>query len=232
MAVAFGKPQHAASGYGQGGARAGADARREPHRPGTEGIVARAVQRAQQGDMEAIGFLYARYAEDVVSYLRHVVGDVQEAEDLTQQVFTKLITAIVKYEPREAPFVAWVMRVARNLALDYLRARRCVPVEEVREAVDLRTDVGGGAVLRSQELRAALAGLPAEQREVLILRHLGGLSPGEIALRTGRTEGSVHGLHHRGRRALQADLCSRGLAPGTRAPAAGRKPSADYSSPR
>jgi RNA polymerase sigma-70 factor (ECF subfamily) len=229
MAVAFGPPAEAALGPRQGKARAG----REHRRADAEGIVARAVERAKQGDMEAIGFLYARYADEVVAYLRHVVGDAQEAEDLTQQVFTKLITAIVKYEPREAPFVAWVMRVARNLALDYLRARRCVPVEEVRESADLRADSSSGAVLRSQELRAALAGLPAEQREVLILRHLGGLSPGEIASRTGRTEGSVHGLHHRGRRALQADLCSRGLAPGTRGPAGATRSSvAGYPSPR
>jgi DNA-directed RNA polymerase specialized sigma24 family protein len=73
-------------------------------------------------------------------------------------------------------------------------------------------------------LKDALATLPPAQREVLILRHFAGLSPTEIATRTGKTEGSIHGLHHRGRRALTAELASRGAAPATRdsAPATAR----------
>ena len=66
---------------------------------------------------------------------------------------------------------------------------------------------------RSQCLRDALRRLPAEQREVLVLRHIAGLSPGEIAERLGKTEGSVHGLHHRGRGALQAALRELEAAP-------------------
>ena len=66
-----------------------------------------------------------------------------------------------------------------------------------------------------RDLQEALAKLPRDQREVLVLRHFAGLSPTEIAERTGRTEGSVHGLHHRGRRALTAELASRGVAPAT-----------------
>lgn len=56
---------------------------------------------------------------------------------------------------------------------------------------------------------------PKDQREVLVLRHFAGLSPAEIATRTGRSEGSVRGLHHRGRGALKAKLTSRGVAPAT-----------------
>lgn len=180
-------------------------------------MVARAVTAAQAGEMEAIGFLYARYADDVCGYLRSIVGDDHEAEDLTQQVFAKLIGVIGKYEPREVPFFAWLLRVARNTALDHLRARRCVPCAEVREeARGWAGAASAGDAMRSRELREALAALPYDQREVLLLRHLAGLSPGEIALRTGRSEGSVHGLHHRGRRALVADLRVRELAPSTR----------------
>src|SRR6185437_6682374 len=100
---------------------------------------------------------------------------------------------------------------------DHLRARRCVPCEEIRDEARGASASSAGALTRSRELREALAALPSEQREVLILRHLAGLSPPEIAARTGRSEGSIHGLHHRGRRALQADLRSRGLAPATAA---------------
>jgi RNA polymerase sigma-70 factor, ECF subfamily len=176
-------------------------------------MVSRAVKRAQEGDRAAIGFLYARYADNVYGYVRSIVQDPHEAEDLTQHVFAKLMHVIGKYEEREVPFFAWVLRVARNVALDHVRRPRPMPVEEVRTS-----DEGGGdpaGVTRMGDLRDALAALPEEQREVLALRHIAGLSPTEIADRTGRSEGSVHGLHHRGRRALIADLQKRGAAPAT-----------------
>jgi RNA polymerase sigma-70 factor (ECF subfamily) len=176
-------------------------------------LVSRAVKRAQEGDREAIGFLYARYADNVYGYVNSIVHDRHEAEDITQQVFAKLMRVIGKYEEREVPFLAWILRVARNVAVDHIRRRRPIPVEEVRASdADGRTAIGPE---RMKDLQEALAALPADQREVLVLRHLAGLSPTEIAERTGRTEGSVHGLHHRGRRALTADLTSRGAAPST-----------------
>ena len=71
------------------------------------------------------------------------------------------------------------------------------------------------AVDRSHCLHEALAALPDEQRSVVVLRHVVGLTPGEIASAIGRSESSIHGLHHRGRRALQAELTSRDSAPST-----------------
>jgi RNA polymerase sigma-70 factor (ECF subfamily) len=175
--------------------------------------VSEAVRRAQDGDRDALGFLYARYADNIYGYVLSIVHDPHEAEDVTQQVFAKLVRVISKYEERDVPFFAWVLRVARNLAVDHLRRQRLVPVEEVRT-----TDEGGGDPARSQrknDLREALSELPKDQREVLILRHFAGFSPTEIAMQTGRSEGSIHGLHHRGRRALRAALTSRGAAPAT-----------------
>jgi RNA polymerase sigma-70 factor (ECF subfamily) len=184
--------------------------------------VKRVVRSAQYGNRDALAFLYARYADDICAYLVSLVGDEHEAEDLTQQVFAKLMRVIGKYQARpDVPFRGWLMRVARNIAFDHMRGQRAVPYAEVRTASEEASGTVGagssstGAAEWSRELREALAALPEDQREVLVLRHLAGLSPGEIALRTGRSEGSIHGLHHRGRRALQADLRSRGLAPVT-----------------
>lgn len=176
-------------------------------------LVSRAVKRAQEGDREALGFLYARYADNVCGYVRSIVRDQYEAEDITQHVFAKLIHVIGKYEERDVPFFAWILRVSRNVAVDHLRCQRTVPVEEVRVADD-DGHVQPGAE-RITDLQESLAKLPREQREVLVLRHFAGLSPTEIAQLMGRTEGSVHGLHHRGRRALMAELTSRGAAPAT-----------------
>jgi RNA polymerase sigma-70 factor, ECF subfamily len=176
-------------------------------------LVSQAIRGAQLGDREALGFLYTRYADDVNGYVRSIVKDQHEAEDVTQQVFAKLLHAIGKYEERRVPFFAWLLRVARNLAIDHLRSLRMVPVEEVHTSDEGSGDPAGGRPMA--DLQEALSTLPIDQREVLVLRHFAGLSPTEIATRTGRSEGSIHGLHHRGRRALRDELTSRGAAPAT-----------------
>jgi RNA polymerase sigma-70 factor (ECF subfamily) len=134
-----------------------------------------------------------------------VVRDEHEAEDVTQHLFAKLMTALPKYEPREVPFSAWILRVARNVAVDHMRQRRAIPCEEVRE-LDTRVEDDDAARMRSFGLRDALETLPEDQRQVVVMRHLVGLTPGEIAGRLGRSEPSIHGLHHRGRGALRAAL--------------------------
>ena len=174
-------------------------------------VVSDAVSRAREGDMEALHFLYVRYAPDVLGYVKSIVKDHHEAEDITQDVFIKLMTVIRKYESRgDVPFAAWILRVSRNAALDRMRARRAIPTEEVRVR-----DSGQGQVSseRFNDLNQALDELPEGQREVLVLRHIVGLSPIEIADALGKTESSVHGLHHRGRRTLQSALVELGAAP-------------------
>jgi RNA polymerase sigma-70 factor, ECF subfamily len=171
----------------------------------TNRVVSHAVARAKQGDREALRYLYIRYADHVYGYVASIVRDDFEAEDVTQQLFAKLMTKLEKYEPREVPFSAWIIRVARNVAVDYMRQRRAIPCEEVRELEIHRSD-DESARDRSLDLREALASLPADQRQVVFMRHLIGLTPGEIAGRLGRTEPSVHGLHHRGRGALRSVL--------------------------
>jgi len=146
----------------------------------------------------------------VLRFTQSIVRNRHDAEDVTQDVFVKLMRAIQKYEEREVPFAAWILRVARNAALDHVRSRRQIPVEEVRVSEDGREQT---TFEYTHALREALATLPEAQREVLVLRHIGGLSPNEIADRLGKTEASVQGLHHRGRAALKAALREQGVAP-------------------
>jgi RNA polymerase sigma-70 factor, ECF subfamily len=185
---------------------------RSDPREAPDGLVYEAVARAKQGDMSALHFLYVRFADDVCTYVRSIVRDPHAAEDITQIVFTKLMKAIHKYERRDVPFAAWIIRVARNVALDHIRASRQIPLPEVRTS-----DEGGEQVgfERALCLREALERLPDEQREVLVLRHVAGLSPREIAERLGKSEASIHGLHHRGRAALRAALRELEAAPVT-----------------
>jgi len=175
--------------------------------------IARAVARAKSGDMDAIRFLYLRYRNNVYGYVLSILRDAHEAEDATQTVFIKLISVIHKYEPRQAPFTSWLFRVARNVAIDSLRQRRPVPCEEVIESSRPADDSSHD---RRWGLQQALETLPEDQREVVVLRHLAGLSPGEIADRMDRTEASIHGLHHRARVALRRELIRAECAPTTR----------------
>ena len=176
----------------------------------TERVVRAAVARAKAGDPEAVRFLYLSYADNVYSYVRTIVRHHHDAEDVTQQVFAKLLTTIHKYEPREVAFVGWLLRMAHNVAIDTLRAQRAKPAEEIF-GPDERIDEE--APERARCLREAIDALPADQRAVVVLRHVLGLTPEEIAVELGRTPSSVHGLHHRGRRALKADLRQMQSAP-------------------
>ena len=162
---------------------------------GGRDLERRAIAAAKGGDWDALHYLYARHADDVRGFVQSIVRNRHDAEDITHEVFAKLMRAIQKYEERDVPFAAWILRVARNAALDHVRSRRQIPVEEVRisEGGDEQTSYE-----YSQALKAALADLPESQREVLVLRHIGGLSPNEIAERLGKTEASIQGLHHRG----------------------------------
>jgi len=170
-----------------------------------------AVARAKEGDHDALRFLYVTYSQNVYGYVRSIVRDDHEAEDVTQHVFAKLMTTLAKYDDRGVPFFAWLIRLARNVAIDHLRANRVTPTETVLDPAS----PSGIDIDHGETVRAALAALPDEQREVVVLRHIVGLTPAEIADRMGRTESSIHGLHHRGRRALQHELTLLDATPST-----------------
>jgi RNA polymerase sigma-70 factor (ECF subfamily) len=186
---------------------------------GDAAIISRAVACAKAGDREAVRYLYIRYAEHVYSYVATIVRDPHEAEDVTQHVFAKLMTALPKYEADRAPFPAWMLRVARNVAVDHLRQLRAIPCEVVH-GEDRDADTADDERQRNLDLRQGLASLPDDQREVVVLRHVVGLSPSEISDRLGKTESSIHGLHNRGRGALRSVLAEMGSGPTTRAQAA------------
>jgi RNA polymerase sigma-70 factor, ECF subfamily len=182
--------------------------------------VRRLVLAARAGDREAMRELYMRHAAGIHAYVLGMLGDQDDAEDITQHVFAKLLTELDRYRPGEAPFMAWVLRVAHNAAIDHMRRSRTVPCDEVRDP-DRRDDEAAERVRDS--LRSALESLPAAQRDVLLLRHLVGLSPAEIATHLGRSVRSVHGLHYRGRAAACSALCDLGSAPATVTPLVPRR---------
>jgi RNA polymerase sigma-70 factor (ECF subfamily) len=177
---------------------------------GESDCVRHAVGRARQGDRAALEFLYLQFAGDVQRCVQGIVFQAHDAEDVTHNVFVKLLGGLDRYEERESPFSAWLLQFARNAALDHLRRRRSMPSGEVHAAplAERNAETAG-------TLRDAFETLPAQQRVVVFLRHVVGLSPGEIAERLDKTERAVRNLHYRGRGALEAELRRSETTPAT-----------------
>ena len=139
----------------------------------------RAITRAARGDPDALRDLYVRYADNVYSYVVYDRARSPRGRGRDAARLHALPAALVRYEDRGAPFLSWLLRLARNAALDQLRSRRAIPVSDPIAAA-AATD---GDPERLTALRDALRALPAPQREILVLRHLAGLAPSEIATR-------------------------------------------------
>src|SRR6201991_1451633 len=178
-------------------ARSGHRRRRQlSHPPAAEGLVPAAAARAREGDDDALRLLYLLYADNVYGYVLAIVRDEHDAEDITSEVFSRLPRALTRYQSGATPFAAWLLRVARNAALDHLRAQRSVPLAEVR-ATSATAEPQAGE--RLDALKAALAALPEDQRQVMLLRLVAGLTPAEVAERLGRSVDAVPAPPHRAR---------------------------------
>ena len=191
-------------------ARSGYRRRRQlVHPPDAEALVSAATTRAREGDEDALRLLYLLYADNVFGFVLSVVHDEHDAEDITSEVFARLPRALTHYRVSATPFVAWLLRVSRNAALDHLRAQRSIPLAEVpaHHHEELH------AHERLDDLRAALEALPTDQRQVMVLRLIAGLTPAEVAERLGRSVDAVHALQHRARRRLREELTQAGWAP-------------------
>jgi RNA polymerase sigma-70 factor (ECF subfamily) len=165
------------------------------------------VARAQRGDRAALEDLYLLHFDRVYSYLHMSVGNRHDAEDLTTQTFMKMLEAIRRFEWRSAPFSAWLLRIAHNLAMDHFRAnRRWRPEEDVPESADGEECSAEEQALASfgeTHVLTLIERLSPEQRQVLTLKFVYRFSNGEVAAILGKTEGAVKSLQHRALASLE-----------------------------
>lgn len=167
---------------------------------------------AAQADRRAFGPLYRRYLERVYGYCFYLLGDHHDAEDVTERTFLAALAAIDRFRDEGATFRAWLFRIAHNEVANALRRRQrhaTAPLDETPEPA------GGddpAAVVSAEDdarrVRAAVARLPDDRRQVLILRFVDGLSAREIGAVLGRSEGAVRVLQHRALRDLAELLAS------------------------
>ena len=147
--------------------------------------------------------LFDRHHVAVFRFLRRMTGSASAAEDLTQEVFLRVVRAAERYEERTRE-VSWAFRIARNVLIDRQRAQARAP-----EPMTI-TDAGPYAIPAVQALGLALdealADLPPEEREAFLMREVGGLGYGDISEATGATPDAVRMRIYRARLALRAAL--------------------------
>lgn len=169
------------------------------------------VRRAQRGEADAVGHLYDAHHQALFRYVWSRIGERALAEDITGEVFMRMISALPRYRLSAAPFRAWLYQIARNLLVDHYRKTGDhvnIPLQEVDLAgsamVDLTVSVEEQLTL--ERVHQALARLEATQREVVTLRFLSGLSLQEVAAVLNKSENAVKALQHRGLTALRQAL--------------------------
>lgn len=166
------------------------------------------IKEAQDGDAEAFGQLYEHYAPRVFRYLFANLDDRLDAEDLTEEVFLKVWGALPGYRQRGIPFGGFVFRVARNTLIDHYRRshRRGPRLSLSEEQVDQGQPDPAERMttkLERAQVRRLLSGLNDDQRTVLSLRFLAGLTPDETARAMGKSPGAVRVLQHRALNAVR-----------------------------
>ena len=161
--------------------------------------IARLVSRAQGGQKEAFGLLYEEYEERVYRYVFVRTRQVEQAEDLTQEVFVRAFDSIRSYRDRGKPFSGWLFRIAHNLVIDHYRwlaKHRSIELADVQPASE---EDPVAEVEKRAEIKRILEAVPnltPGQREVISLRFGAGLHLAEAAAVMGKSIGAVKMLQH------------------------------------
>ncbi len=171
------------------------------------------LKRAQAYEEQAIAELYDHYAPRIYSYLYRRVHDAQVAEDLTSEVFVRVLQALQSEQFWHTSFQAWLYRIAHNQVIDYYRQQtrqqeqmHQVPLEDQPEATGIENVIADpsadiDATRDAREiaggLEAALSRLTPDQQQVLVLRFGEQMKTQEIAAIMNKTNGAIEALQHR-----------------------------------
>ena len=158
------------------------------------------VQRAMGHDPEAFGRLYDIHVDRVYRHIYYRVGNEQDAEDLTQQVFLKAWQAVDRYKKKTSPFIAWLMTISHNLVVDFYRTRKdkaYLEAEILADGSAPSPEQAAETSLEQQRLRRAILRLGGDEQQVVILRFIEGFEFSEIASVLNKKEGNVRVILHR-----------------------------------
>jgi RNA polymerase sigma-70 factor (ECF subfamily) len=170
------------------------------------------VRKAQEGDRASVAALYEHFFDQVFRYVSFKTQSPLEAEDITGEVFVRMIEAIGSFRWQGYPFSSWLFRIAHNLVIDHFRRKgkgKTLSLEAAELDFGAPSPDLDGHLDREramQEVRQAIGELTDLQREVISLRFAGGLSLSETAKAIGRNENAVKALQHAALKKLRAML--------------------------
>jgi RNA polymerase sigma-70 factor, ECF subfamily len=166
------------------------------------------ARAATAGDTEAVGRLYDALVDSIYRYVAVRLRRREDAEDVTQLVFERIVAALPRYRHSGRPFAAWAFRIARNAVIDHQRRLRPTePLGTIAEPMDGQ-ELEARALHHEEvrELREAIRHLTPDQQEALALRYAAGLSAEEAARVMGRQAGTIRGLTFRAIESLRRRL--------------------------
>ena len=138
--------------------------------------------------------MYEEYYDKVARYVYVHIGNKEEAEDIAGEVFLKALKSLESYRERGVPMQGWLFRIAHNLTVDYVRKmdkRRTMPADSVELVGNDNPVDTAQKNIEFEQVTEAMKQLTTEQREVINLRFLGGLTSKEAADILGKSDGAV-----------------------------------------
>jgi RNA polymerase sigma-70 factor (ECF subfamily) len=167
------------------------------------------IIRAKAGDQEAMTRLYEHHASAIFQFVGYRVDSQMVAEDITSEVFLRMVRELPKFEDRGLPFGAWLFRIATNLLHDFYRNKHLHPTTQLSD-IEPSHDTDPIDRLERlearQALRDALKTLTQDQQDVLILRFMQDLSHAEVAIIMNKSEIALRTIQHRALKALGKKL--------------------------
>jgi RNA polymerase sigma-70 factor (ECF subfamily) len=170
------------------------------HKINVQMDVEQLVRRAQAGDSEAVSILYQAYVDSIYRYILYRVGNVKDAEDLAAEVFVRMVEGLPTFRITEAPFAAWLFRIAASRVADHFREHLRHPHDELPETLADHDDLPEDVILQTQTfetVRNALSELSEEQQTILILRFVERRSHEDVAAILGKSVTAVKSAQHR-----------------------------------
>jgi RNA polymerase sigma-70 factor (ECF subfamily) len=174
------------------------------------------VEGARAGNPEAVGWLYENYFDRIYRYIYLRLGDPTEAEDISEQVFLKMIESIDGFKWQGSTFAAWLYRIAHNEVVDTLRRhsrRPQIPLEPVSDTLHSERDDPHRLAEQKDfhnDLRAAISDLTELQAQVIMLKFGSDLTNAEVATILDRTEGAIKALQYSALQNLQKKMVLKG----------------------
>lgn len=163
-------------------------------------ITSDVIRKAQQGDSVAVSTIYQAYVGLIFRYVVYRVGSEQDAEDITAEVFVRMVKSIGKYKDTGAPFEAWLYRIAAARVADFHRKNRRRPQVELNEALISDDAAPESDIVDAQEskkVREAVMQLSAEEQTILVMRFVERKSHHEVAEYLNKSASAVKSAQHR-----------------------------------